>query len=81
MTNREKLQNLLLDVFLLTPAEFSFDLTRDDIDTWDSLGVVAMAVGVKETFSYHMAPEEATGIKSVKDIIELLESKGISFNE
>ena len=47
MSNREKLKNLLIDVFLLTPEEFSFDLTVENIDTWDSLGVVAMAVGVQ----------------------------------
>jgi len=80
MNNREKLENLLLDVFLLTPSEFRFNLKQEEVDTWDSLGVVAMAVGVQETFGYHMTPEEATGIKSVQDIINLLESKGISFN-
>lgn len=81
MNNKEKLKNLLLDVFLLEPEEFSFALKRDEIDTWDSLGIVSMAVGIQEAFGYHMKPEEATGIDCVNQIIELLESKGISFNE
>lgn len=51
------------------------------MDTWDSLGVVAMAVGIQETFDYHMKPEEAISIKSVADIIKVLKSKGISFDE
>ena len=79
MTNREKLSDLLLDIFLLEPEEFSFDLTREDVETWDSLAVVSVAVGVKETFGYHFTPEEATGVARVQDIIDLLESKGISF--
>ena len=81
MTNREKLRELLLDVFLLEPDEFSFELKRGEIETWDSLGVVSMAVGVEEAFGYHCTPAEATGISSVADIIALLETKGIPFDE
>ena len=78
-TNREQLAELLIDVFLLEPDEFRFDLQREEVETWDSLGVVAMAVGVQETFGYHFTPEEATGINSVQDIIDLLVGHGIAF--
>jgi acyl carrier protein len=77
--DREKLRDVLLDVFLLSPAEFRFDLTRDDIDTWDSLGVVSLSVGIHETFGYHMTPEEATSLRGVADIMSLLSSKGFDF--
>ena len=80
MTNREKLKLLLMDVFLLDSAEFSFDMRREDIDTWDSLGVVSLAVGVNQTFGYHFTPEEATGITNVPEIIRLLGTKGINFD-
>ena len=79
MTNREKLQKLIQDVFLLDPSEFSFDLTRSGVETWDSFGVVSLAVGLQQTFGYHLTPEEANGIKGVNDIIKVLECKGISF--
>lgn len=77
--NRAKLQELLVDVFLLEEEEFSFELSQDDISTWDSLSIVSMAVGVYETFGYHMSPEEATSISSVPALISLLEQKGLSF--
>ena len=48
--------------------------------TWDSLGVVSLAVGVDETFGYHFTPEEATGITNVPEIVRLLETKGINFD-
>ena len=80
MGNREKLKSLLVDVFLLDPAEFRFDLTREEISTWDSLGVVSLAVGVHETFGYHFTPEEALSIRGVSDIIQLLSTKSISFD-
>jgi acyl carrier protein len=81
MSNKDKLEELLVEVLILEEGEFRFDLMREDVDSWDSLAVVALAVGVEETFGYHMRPEEALEIKGVRDIIALLESKGISFDE
>jgi acyl carrier protein len=78
--NRQKLQSLLTDVFLLEPDEFRFELTRADVRTWDSLAVVSIAVGVEEVFGYHMKPEQAIAVDSVADIIAVLESNGISFD-
>ena len=80
MTNGEKLRDLLLDVLLLEPEEFRFDLRREDVETWDSLTVVSIAVGVHETFGYHPTPVEATSIAGVQDIVDLLEAKGIAFD-
>ena len=77
--NLSKLSDLLIDVFLLEPEEFSIELTKEEIDTWDSLGTVAMAVGIEDEFGYHFTPEEATGIGSILEIIQLLDSKGIKF--
>jgi len=81
MTNREKLKALLIDILLLEDSEFRFDLMRKDIETWDSLAIVAIGVGIQETFGYHMTPKEAVALKGVPDIINTLESKGISFDE
>jgi acyl carrier protein len=81
MTNREKLQDLLQDILLLDPSEFRFDLQREEVQTWDSMSVVAIAVGVDETFGYHMSPDEAIRIAGVADLMSILEEKGISFAE
>lgn len=81
MNNREKLEDLLLDILLLDPSEFNFGLKREEIQTWDSMAVVAIAVGVDETFGYHFTPEEATSLTGVADIIRILETRGISFAE
>jgi len=81
VTNREKLRQLLLDVFLLAEDEFSFDLRKENVDTWDSLGVVSLAVGIQETFGYHLTPDEATGIASVDDIIRILSRHQVRFDD
>ena len=79
MNNRNKLQKLIMDIFLLSESEFRFDLKREDIKTWDSLGTVSMAVGVQESFGHHFTPAEAMGVEGVQDIMRLLEAKGLSF--
>ena len=79
MSNQDKLRDLVCDTFLISPAQYRPDLRRDEIDTWDSLGVVALAVGVQEVFGYHLTPTEATSVKSLPELIALLTSKGIAF--
>lgn len=81
MSNRDKLKQLVIDVFLLTEEEFSFDLQKVDTETWDSLGVVSIAVGVQEVFGYHFSQDEAMSVGSVQDIMNILSSNGISFED
>ena len=81
MENRQKLRDLLIEVLLLTDQEFSFDLKREQVETWDSLAVVAIAAGIDETFGYHFTSDEAVGITGVRDIINILEREGIRFAE
>jgi acyl carrier protein len=78
--NYERLKDLLVDVLLIDPSEFSLTLTKSAVDTWDSLAVVAVAVGIEEVFGYHPTTQEAMRLQSVQDIIDLLEEKGISFD-
>jgi acyl carrier protein len=78
--NRERLKDLLVDVLLIDPSEFSLTLTKSDVDTWDSLAVVAVAVGIEEVFGYHPTTQEAMRLQSVQDIIALLEEKGTAFD-
>jgi acyl carrier protein len=78
--NRERLKDLLVDVLLIDPSEFRLTLKKADIDTWDSLAIVAVAVGIEEVFGYHPTTQEAMRLQSVQDIIALLEEKGIAFD-
>jgi acyl carrier protein len=70
-----------MDTFLFGPDEFRLDLMRSEVETWDSLGVVSLAVGIEETFGYHLTPDEAMGLKGIADIIQVLTSKGIDFDD
>ena len=80
MSNSQKLRELVQDVFLLDASEFRFDLTRDEIDTWDSLGVVSLAVGIHDTFGYHMSPDEAASLGGLGDLVTLLNRHGVGID-
>jgi acyl carrier protein len=80
MENLAKLKKVVEDVFLLQTGEFRIDLLRAEVETWDSFGVVSLAVGIQEAFGCHFSPAEAVGIKGVADIISLLSAKGIKFD-
>lgn len=81
MSNTDKLKELVAEVFLIDPSEFRVDLKRQQIETWDSLGIVSLAVGVQETFGYHLSQDEAIGITGIVDLVRILEARGISFDE
>ena len=81
MENRQKLRDLLMDVLLLSDQEFSFDLRREQVETWDSLAIVAIAAGIDETFGYHVTSDEAVSLNGIRDIVKVLERGGISLAE
>jgi acyl carrier protein len=81
MENWQKLRDLLMDVLLLSDQEFSLDMRRDQVETWDSLAIVAIAAGIDETFGYHFTSDEAVSITGVRDIVKILEREGIGFAE
>lgn len=79
MSNIDKLKDLLVDILLIEEEEFTPNLKQTDIDTWDSLAVVSVAVGLQDTFGYHPTPDEAVNLTGVNEIIQLLEKNGVSF--
>jgi acyl carrier protein len=81
VNNRDRLRELFIDVFLLDPAEFRFDLTRGEVDSWDSLGTVSLALGIEEVFGHHLTPAEATSLAGVADVIEVLSRRGVEFGD
>lgn len=80
-SNRAKLKQLLLDIFLISEGDFRWDLKRDEVPTWDSLGTVSMAVGVQGTFGYHLTPDEAIGIHGFEALAAILSDRGIKLDD
>lgn len=75
--NEAKLQQLLVDVFMMDPAGYRDENGPEQIAGWDSLATVSMAVGVHETFGYHMTPQDVAAIKTIGGIKAWLHEQGV----
>ena len=79
--NDVKLRNLLVEILLIDDNQFRDENGPDMIETWDSLAMVRIAVGVEEAFGYNMTPEEMVSLDSIGDIKAILRSHDIGFDQ
>lgn len=76
--NDRRLCDLLVSVFMMDESQYRDENGPAQIEGWDSLSLVSVAVGVHETFGHHMTPEEVGEIRTVGDIKAYLRNKGVS---
>ena len=71
----EKLLEVLSEVFGLTKEKINIDMTKDDIDNWDSLKQMDLVTSIEKSYSVELDIQDIIKMKSVKDIINVIESK------
>ena len=69
----QKVINLLKRVF--EGVEITSDSSQETVETWDSMHQLSIAFEIESEFGISLEPEEMTTLKSVKDIVQFLESK------
>lgn len=74
-----KLKRILVDVLLIEDNQYDDKNGPTEIDTWDSLAVVHIAVSVEAEFGYAMTPEEMVSLDSIEDIKRILREKRVAF--
>ncbi len=57
------------------------DTPRDAIKAWDSLGILSLMAGLDERFDVRLTETELPGLKSVRDVLNILEKKGCLVGE
>lgn len=75
-----KLRNLLVEILLIDDEQYRDENGPDAIETWDSMAMVRIAMGIEEAFGYRMAPEEMVSLDSIGDIKAILRSRNIPFD-
>ena len=75
--SNNKLKDLLVAVFNMMDEEYIDSNGPDEIEGWDSLATVSMAVGVNEEFGHHMTPDEVGEISNIGDIKAFLIRSGV----
>lgn len=71
------LKNLLADVFGLRPSEITETLTKDDIDSWDSLKQMDLVMSLERTYNIQLDIRDIIQMVSVDSIINVIKKKGI----
>ena len=72
----DRLAAIFEKVFSVEVAEFSPDLTPEDVLRWDSLGHMTLVMDLEDEFEVHFEVDEITEMTSVGKIIEMLQAKG-----
>ena len=74
--NREEAVSWLAQLFEAPSAEVSETTPRDAIPGWDSLGTLTLMAEMDEKFDIQLSEQEVTDFASVRDVVELLASRG-----
>jgi acyl carrier protein len=78
MTLEEKVINLVMEQLDVTREECIPEASFIDDLGADSLDLVEMIMEMEEVFGLEIADEELEKIRTIKDVLEFLKSKGIN---
>lgn len=73
---REETLLWLAEIFEESPDYIQPDRLREDVPTWDSVGVLNLMAGVDEKFGVVLSDKEIRAMTKVGDILALLQQKG-----
>jgi acyl carrier protein len=64
------------DVFETPVESIQPQTPRDDIETWDSLGILTLIARMDEDFHILLTDEEIQRLRSVGDVLDLIRERG-----
>lgn len=70
---KEKIIDLMSEIFELPVNEFPAEITQENIDNWDSLRHLNLIVELEDAFDKSFEPEEISEMTSIDKIIEFIE--------
>lgn len=79
MTNKEKYEKILMDVFGLNEGEVNENLNALNVERWDSMGQMRLAGALEEAFEVFLDPEDMIQLISYSQGMEVLKKHGIAF--
>ena len=77
MTNKEKYDNIFIEVFAIEKSRLNENFNKDQIDTWDSVHQLNLVNLAEDTFDLMLDPEQIMDFTSYQKGIEILKSQGI----
>lgn len=75
MTEAQALE-WIAGIFQESPESLTPATRREDINTWDSMGVLMLMAGMDEEFNVVMSDDEMKAMQTVDDILAILRKHG-----
>jgi len=66
----------IAEVFEMPLENIRPEMKKEDIEAWDSLGVLNLIAGLDETYGILLTQEEILELKSIEDVLKLLRKHG-----
>jgi len=67
---------MIAEALLIDPAQIAPTTRKEDVDAWDSMGVMSIMAMLEDEFGISLSLEEGQEIEAVGDIIALLRQRG-----
>jgi acyl carrier protein len=74
---KQQLFGWLAGAFQMDAAEITMERTRDSIETWDSMGTLLLIAELDDKLHVTLSEDELKGLRSIRDIVDLLQRKEI----
>jgi acyl carrier protein len=75
MDVQEKVIQVLINIFQVSPDKISAETTSDNVENWDSMNHINMILALEQEFGISYDEEQAVSMLSVGEIIEATKGK------
>ncbi len=75
MDVQEKVIQVLINIFQVSPDKISTKTTSDNVENWDSMNHINMILALEQEFGISYDEEQAVSMLSVGEIIEVTKGK------
>jgi len=75
MAIQEKVIQVLINIFQVSPDKISTETTSDNVENWDSMNHINMILALEQEFGISYDEEQAVSMLSVGEIIEVTKGK------
>ena len=75
MNQKERLQEILRDIFDDEELIIREDMSANDIEDWDSLAQINLIIAIEKEFKVKFNLEEVSSLKNIGEMLELLSKK------
>ena len=79
MNNKNKYNQVFLETFLIDESVLDDNLKYNTIQSWDSIGHMALIAGLEDAFDIMMEMDDIIDFSSYKEGFEIITKYGVEF--